>query len=60
MTKMRKKSDLPMKSCVTCARPMVWRKSWARDWDAVRHCSERCRKTKAQASTIAASLAKVV
>jgi len=23
---------------------MVWRKKWARTWDEVRYCSERCRR----------------
>ncbi|MCJ8140939.1 DUF2256 domain-containing protein [Falsirhodobacter halotolerans] len=43
MAKMRKKSDLPVKVCATCGRPFTWRKAWARDWDQVRHCSDRCR-----------------
>ncbi|MFN0025541.1 MAG: DUF2256 domain-containing protein [Parvularculaceae bacterium] len=41
--RMRKKSDLPTKTCVACGRPMVWRKSWAKTWDAVKYCSDRCR-----------------
>jgi hypothetical protein len=43
MAKMRKKSDLPQKICVTCGRPMAWRKAWAKNWDNVLHCSDRCR-----------------
>ncbi|MGB0479195.1 MAG: DUF2256 domain-containing protein [Parvibaculales bacterium] len=43
---MRKKSDLPQKLCPTCARPFAWRKKWARDWENVRYCSERCRREK--------------
>jgi hypothetical protein len=43
MPKMRKKADLPTKICATCGRPFIWRKAWARDWEAVRHCSDRCR-----------------
>ncbi|MBY0227377.1 MAG: DUF2256 domain-containing protein [Hyphomicrobium sp.] len=46
MAKMRKKSDLPTKVCVTCGRPFVWRKAWGRVWDEVRYCSDRCRKEK--------------
>jgi hypothetical protein len=38
------KSFLPSKPCVACGRPMVWRKAWARTWDSVRYCSERCRR----------------
>ncbi|MBK1655875.1 DUF2256 domain-containing protein [Allochromatium vinosum] len=41
---MKKKSDLPSKLCVRCGRPFVWRKKWARDWDQVKYCSERCRR----------------
>ncbi|UES48389.1 DUF2256 domain-containing protein [Roseibium aggregatum] len=42
--KMRKKEDLPVKLCATCGRPFTWRRKWARDWEEVRHCSERCRR----------------
>ena len=40
---MRRKSDLPQKTCATCGRPFAWRKKWARVWDEVRYCSDRCR-----------------
>jgi hypothetical protein len=40
---MVRKGDLPTKICAACARPFTWRKKWARDWDAVRYCSDRCR-----------------
>ncbi|HCQ82339.1 MAG: DUF2256 domain-containing protein [Rhizobiales bacterium TMED143] len=43
--KMRKKSDLPSKNCATCGRPFAWRKKWARDWDQVLYCSQRCKTT---------------
>lgn len=49
MAKMRKKSDLPTKICLTCGRPFAWRKAWARVWDEVRYCSDRCRKEKGKA-----------
>jgi len=42
--KMRKKSDLPSKTCAHCALPFTWRKKWARDWEQVKYCSERCRR----------------
>lgn len=42
MPKMRRRSDLPVKTCVQCGRPMVWRKAWARNWDSVLYCSDRC------------------
>ncbi|WP_083882533.1 DUF2256 domain-containing protein [Fibrisoma limi] len=41
--KMRKKSDLPAKTCPVCGRPFAWRKKWERDWDNVIYCSDRCR-----------------
>jgi hypothetical protein len=39
-----KKGYLPEKLCQHCRKPMIWRKKWARDWDAVKFCSERCRR----------------
>ncbi|MDO7563907.1 MAG: DUF2256 domain-containing protein [Yoonia sp.] len=38
-----KKSDLPQKICVTCGRPYTWRKKWAKVWDEVKYCSDKCR-----------------
>lgn len=46
MAKMRKKGDLPSKTCLTCARPFVWRRKWAKVWDEVRYCSDRCRNAR--------------
>jgi len=40
-----KKSALPAKDCAACGRPFSWRKKWARDWENVRYCSERCRRS---------------
>ena len=40
---MRKKGDLPSKPCVACGRPFTWRKKWAKVWDEVLYCSDRCR-----------------
>jgi hypothetical protein len=37
------KQSLPHKPCQQCGLEMVWRKSWAKNWDAVKYCSERCR-----------------
>ncbi|RZJ03808.1 MAG: DUF2256 domain-containing protein [Brevundimonas sp.] len=37
------KRDLPQKTCVVCGRPFSWRKKWARHWDQVKACSDRCR-----------------
>ncbi|NBX42336.1 MAG: DUF2256 domain-containing protein [Rhodobacteraceae bacterium] len=30
MPKMKRKSDLPQKTCATCGRPFVWRRKWAK------------------------------
>jgi len=46
MARMRKKSDLPQKTCLTCKRPFTWRKKWEKVWDEVRYCSHRCRDTR--------------
>ena len=42
--KMRKKSDLPQKLCAACGLPFAWRRKWARDWEQVKYCSDRCRQ----------------
>ncbi|MEH6435865.1 DUF2256 domain-containing protein [Massilia sp. DD77] len=49
--KTRKKSDLPTKECLHCARPFAWRKKWERDWDQVKYCSERCRRAARPSTT---------
>jgi hypothetical protein len=35
---------------VTCGREIVWRKKWERDWENVRHCSEKCRRSPGDAT----------
>ncbi len=40
----------PSKTCAVCGRTITWRKKWARDWDAVRYCSDKCRQHKADAA----------
>lgn len=37
------KSNLPTKCCVVCNRPFTWRKKWAKVWDEVKYCSDKCR-----------------
>jgi hypothetical protein len=39
-----KKADLPTKICANCGRLFAWRKRWARDWERVIYCSERCQR----------------
>ncbi|WP_150565033.1 DUF2256 domain-containing protein [Pandoraea morbifera] len=46
---MHRKPFLPSKVCQTCGRPFVWRKRWARTWEEVKYCSERCRRHRAPA-----------
>ncbi len=57
MPKMRKKSELPQKLCAACGLPFTWRKKWERDWDAVRYCSDRCRKADAPVGQAARGVA---
>ncbi|PIO48823.1 MAG: hypothetical protein CMR00_02895 [[Chlorobium] sp. 445] len=38
------KSNLPEKLCAHCQKPMLWRKAWAKNWENVKYCSERCSK----------------
>jgi len=40
-----KKVNLPQKICEFCERPFCWRRKWARDWDNVRYCSQRCKRS---------------
>ncbi|HAI29514.1 MULTISPECIES: DUF2256 domain-containing protein [unclassified Thalassospira] len=46
------KSNLPQKTCVTCARPFNWRRKWKNCWHAVQYCSERCRRHRKQAPQV--------
>ncbi|MFV3307972.1 DUF2256 domain-containing protein [Pseudomonas sp. NY15181] len=43
-----KKAHLPEKTCAVCGRPFIWRRRWARCWNDVRYCSERCRRSPAK------------
>ena len=43
------KAALPSKPCVVCGRPMTWRRSWAKNWAEVKHCSDACRKGRPRA-----------
>jgi hypothetical protein len=38
------KNGYPPKVCEACGLPFEWRKKWARDWDNVKYCSEKCRR----------------
>jgi hypothetical protein len=49
MPKGIKKQDLPEKTCPVCERPFIWRKKWAKNWENVIYCSQRCRNRRPQA-----------
>ena len=49
MPKMRRKADLPQKTCAACGLSFSWRKKWEKVWQEVRYCSDRCRGQKAKA-----------
>lgn len=34
------------KVCASCGRTMEWRKSWAKNWESVKYCSDACRSHK--------------
>lgn len=40
------KSNLPIKTCFVCGKPFQYRKKWAKVWDEVKYCSDKCRKRK--------------
>ncbi|MEI6331426.1 MAG: DUF2256 domain-containing protein [Pseudanabaena sp. ELA645] len=46
MTFKGNKSFLPSKDCSVCSKSFTWRKKWAKCWDEVKYCSDRCRKQK--------------
>ncbi|MFK7982852.1 MAG: DUF2256 domain-containing protein [Saprospiraceae bacterium] len=43
-----KKENLPTKICLICGLFFTWRKKWAKNWEEVKYCSERCRRNKQQ------------
>ncbi|MGF1606084.1 MAG: DUF2256 domain-containing protein [Rhodothalassiaceae bacterium] len=47
---MNRRTPVPQKICAVCGRPFTWRRKWARDWDRVRYCSERCRRSRGHAT----------
>lgn len=40
----RRRATPEPKTCASCGRTLEWRAKWARDWDAVRYCSDACRR----------------
>ncbi|MDH3298947.1 MAG: DUF2256 and DUF3253 domain-containing protein [Acidimicrobiia bacterium] len=43
---MANRSHPEPKTCSTCGRTIEWRRKWADDWDQVRYCSQRCRRSR--------------
>lgn len=41
-----KKVNLPTKICVTCRLSFAWRKKWEKNWEEVKYCGEKCRRSK--------------
>ena len=39
------RAPLPRRTCECCGRTFAWRRKWARDWERVRYCSDRCRRS---------------
>src|SRR6056300_595510 len=37
-------ADVSDRFCESCGRRIEWRSKWARDWENVRYCSDRCRR----------------
>ncbi len=53
---MRRKGDLPSKPCLACGRPFDWRRKWAKVWDEVKFCSDRCRVDARKSASTKASV----
>jgi hypothetical protein len=41
----KKPADRASKICPVCQKSFTWRKKWAKDWENVIYCSEKCKKT---------------
>jgi len=39
------KKHLPNKICPTCNFSFSWRKKWEKDWDQVKYCSKKCKRS---------------
>ena len=40
------RANFPQKNCSSCGRSFTWRKSFAKNWEDVKYCSNACRKRK--------------
>lgn len=45
----RSETQAETKTCAACGRTMTWRKSWAKNWDEVKFCSDACRGKRVRA-----------
>ncbi len=48
--------QVPTKDCAVCGRTITWRKKWERDWEAVKYCSDACRRRAKSSSGLDADL----
>ncbi|MEE2891131.1 MAG: DUF2256 and DUF3253 domain-containing protein [Pseudomonadota bacterium] len=46
----RREPTPPPKPCARCGREITWRRKWARSWEEIRYCSDRCRRTRVEAT----------
>ncbi|MBX0301130.1 DUF2256 and DUF3253 domain-containing protein [Cryobacterium sp. 1639] len=42
--------DRAEKTCASCGRRIEWRAKWAKNWDAVKYCSDACRSHRVDAT----------
>jgi hypothetical protein len=40
------KNGFTPKTCLRCGLDFEWRKKWAKNWNEVKYCSDRCRENK--------------
>jgi hypothetical protein len=38
-------SKLSTKMCMACLRPFQYRKKWKEEWNDVKYCSQKCKKS---------------
>lgn len=43
------------KVCAQCGRSFAWRKKWEKNWEAVKYCSDRCRREAKRPTNASAS-----
>lgn len=48
------------KTCAGCGRTMEWRKSWAKNWDDVKFCSDACRRHRSGPSPLDGQLEETI